>query len=76
MCVKGCRVSVIDRSYGYSVSFFLTVWSRINCAGGHPVFQKEEHPHNKSQQLRAEFPAALLIDSVFPLFTYFHWSAH
>ncbi len=25
---------------------------------------------------RAKLPAALLIDSVFPLFPYFHWSAH
>jgi len=38
--------------------------------------QQEGHPHSKGQQLRAELPATFLIDSVFSLFTYFHWSAH
>ncbi|ROJ28546.1 hypothetical protein DPX16_4187 [Anabarilius grahami] len=37
---------------------------------------QQKHTYSKSQQLRAELPAALLIDSVFPLFTYFHWSSH
>ncbi len=76
MCAKGCRVSLIHRSYGYSACLFLTVWSRINCTGGLPVLQQEGHPHSKSQQLRAELPAALLIVSVFPLFSYFYWSAY
>ncbi len=76
MCAKDCRVSGLYRSYGYSASLFLTVWGRNNCADGHPVLQEEGHPHSKSQQLRAELPAALLINFVFPLFTYLHWSAH
>ncbi len=32
--------------------------------------------NSKSQQLRAELPAALLTHFVFSLFSYFHWSAH